>query len=66
MLRLASSSQRRVDLLKLLQVPFEPTAPNVNEARVASPAGAKADAVARPGDATLAADTEILFDGERI
>jgi septum formation protein len=65
-LRLASSSLRRVDLLRLLQVPFEPTAPNVDEARFASPARAKADAVARPGEVTLAADTEILFDGERI
>lgn len=66
MLRLASSSLRRVDLLRLLQVPFEPTAPNLDEARFASPARAKADAVARPGEVTLAADTEILFDGERI
>ena len=66
MLRLASSSPRRVELLRLLQVPFESTAPNVDEARFASPARAKADAVARSGDATLAADTEIRFDGERI
>jgi len=65
-LRLASSSPRRIDLLRLLQVPFEPSAPKVDEARFASPARAKADAVARPGDATLAADTEILSDGERI
>ena len=66
MLRLASSSLRRVDLLRLLQVPFEPTAPNADEARFASPARAKADAVARRGEVTLAADTEIRFDGERI
>ena len=66
MLRLASSSPRRIDLLRLLQVPFEPFAPNVDEARFASPARAKADAVARPGDPTLAADTEIVFDGERL
>ncbi|HET9808161.1 MAG TPA: Maf family protein [Candidatus Limnocylindria bacterium] len=66
MLRLASSSPRRVDLLRLLQVPFEPIAPNVHEARFASPARAKADAVARSGEVTLAADTEILFDGECI
>jgi septum formation protein len=65
-LRLASSSLRRVDLLRLLQVPFEPTAPNVDEARFASPAQAKADAVARAGEVTLAADTEILFDGARM
>jgi septum formation protein len=66
MLRLASASPRRVDLLRLLQVPFEPTAPNVHDARFASPARAKADAVARSGEVTLAADTEILFDGERL
>jgi septum formation protein len=65
-LRLASSSPRRVDLLRLLQVPFEPTPPNIHEARFASPARAKADAVARSGEVTLAADTEILFDGENI
>jgi len=65
-LRLASSSPRRIELLRLLQTPFESTAPNVDEARFASPARAKADAVARPGDVTLAADTEILLDGERI
>ena len=66
MLRLASSSPRRIELLRLLQVPFESTAPNVDEARFASPARAKADAVARSGEVTLAADTEILLDGERI
>ena len=38
----------------------------MDETRFASPALAKADAVARPGEVTLAADTEILFDGERI
>jgi septum formation protein len=65
-LRLASSSPRRIDLLRLLQVPFEPSVPNVDEARFDSPARAKADAVARAGDATLAADTEIVFEGERI
>ncbi len=66
MMRLASSSPRRVELLRLLQIPFESTAPNVDEAHFASPARAKADVVARSGDVTLAADTEILFDGERI
>lgn len=45
---------------------FEPIAPNVDERRLASPARAKADAAARPGEVTLAADTEIRFDGERI
>ena len=66
MLRLASSSPRRVDLLRLLRVSFEPIAPNVDERRLASPARAKADAAARPGEVTLAADTEIRFDGQRI
>ena len=66
MLRLASSSPRRIELLRLLQVPFEATTSNVDEARFASPARGKADAVARSGDVTLAADTEIRFDGERI
>ena len=40
--------------------------PKVDETRFASPARAKADAVARPGDVTLAADTEIDVDGERV
>jgi septum formation protein len=65
-LRLASSSLRRVQLLGLLQIPFESTAPSIDEERSASPARAKADAVARPGEVTLAADTEIDLDGERI
>jgi septum formation protein len=65
-LRLASSSPRRIQLLKLLQVPFASTAPNVDEERFASPARAKADAVARSGEVTLAADTEIDIDGDRV
>jgi septum formation protein len=65
-LRLASSSPRRIQLLRLLKIPFDPTAPKVDEARFASPARAKADAVARPGEVTLAADTEIDDDGDRI
>jgi septum formation protein len=65
-LRLASSSPRRVYHLRPLQLQYEATAPNVHEPRFASPARAKAEAVARPGEVTLAADTEILFDGERI
>jgi septum formation protein len=64
-LRLASSSPRRIALLRLLQIPFEATAADIAEARVASPARAKADAVARTGEATIAADTEIDLDGER-
>jgi septum formation protein len=66
MLRLASSSPRRAALLRLLDIPFEGAAPNVDESRVASPAHAKADAVARRGEVTIAADTEIDVDGERI
>jgi septum formation protein len=65
-LRLASSSPRRKVLLRLLDVPFESTAPDVDEARFASPARAKADAIARSAEVTLAADTEIDVDGDRI
>lgn len=66
MLRLASSSPRRIQLLGLLQIRFEATAPSVNERRFTSPALAKIDTVARPGEVTLAADTEILIDGDRV
>jgi len=65
-LRLASSSPRRIQLLALLDIPFESTVPDLDEARFASPARAKADAIARPGEVTLAADTEIDLDGDRI
>jgi septum formation protein len=65
MLRLASSSPRRIQLLRLLDIPFESTAPDVDEARFASPARAKADEVTRRGEVTLAADTEIDSDGDR-
>jgi septum formation protein len=66
MLRLGSSSPRRIQLLELLQVPFVPIAPDIDEARFASPALAKAEAVTRAGEVTLAADTEIDDDGERL
>ena len=66
MLRLASSSPRRIQLLRLLQIPFESTSPNVDESRHVAPARAKADALARPGEVTVAADTEIDLDGERL
>lgn len=66
MLRLASSSPRRIQLLRLLGIAFESSGPDVDEARFASPALAKADALARSGEVTLAADTEIEIDGERI
>ena len=66
MLRLASSSPRRIQLLGLLQTPFESTAPSVDEAGAVSPVRAKAAAVARRGEVTLAADTEVDVDGERV
>ena len=66
MLRLASSSPRRIQLLRLLLIPFESTAANVDEPSVVAPARAKAEAVARSGEVTLAADTEIELDGERV
>lgn len=40
--------------------------PNVDEASFASPARAKADAVALSGDVTVAADTDIEDGGERV
>lgn len=64
MLRLASSSPRRIQLLRLLQVTFESTAPDIDERGIASPARAKADAVARPGEVTIAADTVVEIGGE--
>ena len=66
MLRLASSSPRRIELLRLLHIPFESSAPNVDEAQFESPARAKAAAVARHGEVTIAADTEVALDGERL
>ena len=65
MLRLASGSPRRIDLLRLLGVRFDVAPANVDEERSASPALAKADAVTRPNDVTLAADTEVSVDGAR-
>jgi septum formation protein len=64
--RLATSSPRRVELLSVLGLAFEQCAPDIDEDVFASPALAKAEAVARPGDVTLAADTEVLLDGERL
>jgi septum formation protein len=63
-LRLASSSPRRIDLLRALDVPFAVHAAGVDETLSASPASAKADAVSRPNEITLAADTEVLLEGE--
>ncbi len=66
MLRLASASPRRIELLGTLGVPFEVAPAGIDERAHASPARAKADAVARPGAVTLAADTEVIHDGERV
>ncbi len=66
MLRLASSSPRRVQLLRLLGIPFASTAPNVDEQGAVFPARAKAAAVARSGEVTLSADTEVDVDGDRL
>jgi septum formation protein len=65
-LRLASGSPRRIQLLRLLDLPFEIAPADIDEARFASPATAKADAVTRRGDVTLAADTEVESGGERL
>ncbi|HEX6061743.1 MAG TPA: Maf family protein [Candidatus Limnocylindria bacterium] len=66
MIRLASGSPRRKQLLALLGAPFEVVPADVDELAAAQPAVAKAQAVARRGAVTLAADTMILLDGERI
>ena len=65
MLRLASGSPRRIELLRKLDLPFVIAPAAIDERRFASPAMAKADAVARPDVVTLAADTEVTMDGER-
>ncbi len=66
MIRLASGSPRRRELLALLGAPFEVVPADVDERSAQHPALAKAEAVAQPGDVTLAADTMIELDGERI
>jgi septum formation protein len=65
-LRLASGSPRRIELLRLLDVPFEVAPARIDEEAFTSPATAKADAVARKGEATLAVDTEVELDGQRL
>ena len=50
----------------MLGVTFERAPAAVDEERFASPASAKADAVTRRGHVTLAADTEVMVDGERV
>jgi nucleoside triphosphate pyrophosphatase len=66
MIRLASGSPRRRELLALLGVPFEVAPADVDERAAPRPALAKAEAVAQPGQVTLAADTMIELAGERI
>lgn len=66
MIRLASASPRRRELLALLGVRFEVVAADLDETAARHPALAKAEAVARRGSLTLAADTLIELDGERI
>jgi len=66
MIRLASGSPRRHQLLGLLGVPFTVVPADVDERAAAHPAVAKVAAVARRGEITLAADTLIELDGERI
>ena len=66
MIRLASGSPRRRELLSLLGVQFEVAPADVDERAAPKPALAKARAVARPGEVTLAADTMIELDGARI
>ena len=66
MIRLASGSPRRQQLLALLGVPFTVVPADIDERAAAHPAVAKARAIARPGAVTLAADTVIELDGERI
>jgi len=65
-LRLASASPRRIELLRLLDLPFEVSPALIDESAFASPANAKAEQVARRGEATLAVDTEVELDGERL
>ena len=64
MLRLASGSPRRIELLTALGVAFEAVAPDIDENAFAEPALAKAQAVARPDSVTLGADTLVLVDGD--
>ena len=66
MIRLASGSPRRRELLSLLGVQFEVAPADVDERAAPKPALAKAEAIAGPGEVTLAADTMIELDGERI
>lgn len=64
MLRLASGSPRRVELLTALGVAFEAIAPDLDENAFREPALAKAEAVAGPDGVALGADTLVLVDGD--
>lgn len=66
MLTLASGSPRRRLLLDSLGVPYVRASADIDERAAAHPALAKAEHVARPGVVTLAADTMIVLDAERI
>jgi septum formation protein len=63
---LASGSPRRIELLRALGVDFEPVAPDLDENAFPEPALAKAEAVARPGEVTLGADTLVYLGEERL
>jgi septum formation protein len=64
--QLASASPRRIELLRACGVEVAVTPAEVEEERYASPASAKAEAVDRRGAVTLAVDTEVELDGERL
>lgn len=63
---LASGSPRRVELLGALGVAFEAAAPDLDENAFPEPALAKAEALARKDDVTLAADTLVYLGAERL
>ncbi len=65
-LLLASASPRRRDLLALLGADFDIAVSDIDERAASSPAAAKLEHSAREGATTLAADTLIELDGERI
>ena len=66
MLRLASSSPRRIALIRALDLDAEIVAADIDETKFSSPATAKAETLARRGDVTIAADTQLEVDGERV
>lgn len=64
MLRLASGSPRRIELLRALGVAAEIVAPDIDENAFPEPAAAKAEAVAAEGRVTLGADTLVHLGDE--